>query len=38
MFLLIVLAAAALVGIVYSVHAVISDAPERVRTLDNYIR
>jgi hypothetical protein len=38
MFLLIVLAAVALAGIVSTVRALVIDGPQRVRTLDNLSR
>ena len=38
MFLLLLLAAAAIVGIGFTVRAVITDGPQRVPTHNNYIR
>jgi hypothetical protein len=37
MFLLIILATAALVGIVFTLRAVITDGPQRVKTRDNML-
>ncbi len=37
MFLLLVLAVAALVGIAFTVRAVITDGPQRVQTRDNML-
>jgi hypothetical protein len=37
MFLLLVLAAAAVVGIVFAVRAVVTDGPQRVQTRDNQV-
>jgi hypothetical protein len=37
MFSLIVLAASAVVGIVFTVRAVVTDGPQRVRTHDNML-
>jgi hypothetical protein len=37
MFLLLVLAASAVVGIVFTVRAVITDGPQRVHTYDNML-